>query len=288
MSVNNNFGIEVIYNTKTDISTNYLDNIISFTIPRHQLRSISSEEYQHSSNYGIYFLGNTKLQNLYIGKTDNLLKRIGEHSKDLEKNFDYVYAFTTKSNLISQTYIDYLEHFYINKLGESNYWKLDNKDLRIKVPNLKPIEKVNLDKLITNIDCLLSFLRINLKEKEIKEADDIFYYKNTKCVFSSQGLFMLKDSIIFGYSMVEKVESPNHPKWIDSVVKKRKFLIESWLEDKWIEKKINSNDEYILLKDIELNSPSQAAILANGSSSSDGWSNFKNKKGKTLGDVYRY
>ena len=57
---------------------------------------------------------------------------------------------------------------------------------------------------------------------------------------------------------------------------------------KWIEKKINSNGEYILLKDMELNSPSQAAISANGSSSSDGWSNFENKKGKTLGDVYRY
>ena len=38
------------------------------------------------------------------GIADNLLKRIGEHSKDLEKNFDYVYAFTTKSNLISQTF----------------------------------------------------------------------------------------------------------------------------------------------------------------------------------------
>ena len=41
MGVNNSFGIGVIYNTKADISTNYLDNIISFTIPRNQIRSLN-------------------------------------------------------------------------------------------------------------------------------------------------------------------------------------------------------------------------------------------------------
>ena len=46
-----------------------------------------------------------------------------------------------------------------------------------RINYIAQIEKVNLDKLITNIDCLLSFLRINLKEKEIKEADDIFIIK---------------------------------------------------------------------------------------------------------------
>ena len=88
MSVNNNFEIEEIYNTETDICTNYIENIISFIIPRNQIKSISSEEYQDISKYGIYFLVKTKLQNLFIGITDNLLKIIGEHSKDLGENFD--------------------------------------------------------------------------------------------------------------------------------------------------------------------------------------------------------
>ncbi|MGL5591208.1 MAG: DUF4357 domain-containing protein [Mycoplasmoidaceae bacterium] len=288
MSINEEFAIEVIYNTKTDISISYLDNIISFTIPRNQIKLLSVDSYEDIDNYGIYFLVDRKSQNLYIGKTDNLLKRIIEHSKSFEKDFDYIYTFTTKSNLISQTYIDYLEHHFINKLSKSNYWSLYNKDLRIKTPNLKPIERVNLNKLISNIDCLLSFLRINLKEKEITTSDDVFKYKGVKIIYSSQGLFMLKDSIILGYSKVEKIKvEQKHQRWLDSVIKRRKFLIENWLENNWIKKIENNNDEYILLKDIEVNSPSEAAKFVSGGTSASGWSSFKNKNGKTLEEVFR-
>ncbi|MGL5246440.1 MAG: DUF4357 domain-containing protein [Mycoplasmoidaceae bacterium] len=285
MNTNEEFAIEVIYNTKTDISISYLDNIISFTIPRNQIRSLSVEMYEDIDNYGIYFLVDRKTQNLYIGKTDNLLKRIVEHSRTFEEDFYHVYTFTIKGNLISQTYIDYLEHHFIGKLKQSNYWSLYNKDLRIKTPNLKPVERVNLNKLIENIDCLLSFSRINLKEKEIKISDDIFQYKGVKLIYSSQGLFMLKDSIILGYSKVEKIKVDQNNR-LDNVVKRRKFLLENWLENNWI-KKIKNNDEYVLLKDIEVNSPSEAGVLANGRLSTNGWSVFKNKKGKTLSEEFR-
>ncbi|MGL5640595.1 MAG: DUF4357 domain-containing protein [Mycoplasmoidaceae bacterium] len=306
MSSNEKFGIEVVYSIETEISISYLDNIISFTIPRNQIRLLSTEEHDEIDNYGVYFLVDIKSQNLYIGKTDNLLKRIREHSRGSEKTFDYVYAFTTKGNSMSQTYIDYLEHYFIKKLNESEYWNLYNKDLRVKIPNLKPIEKVNLTKLIKNIDCLLSFLRITLKDKtrkiekskkiiemekpiEIQKevSDEVFTFKGAHFVYSSEGSFLLKNSVIKGSSKMEKskVEEKYRERLSDSVIQ-RKNLIENWILNNWI-KKTNNNDEYILLKDIKLNSPSQAAKIVSGLYTADGWTTFKNKNGKTLKEVYR-
>lgn len=286
--MNDNFGIEVIYNTKTNISISYLDNVISFNIPRNQIRLLSVDEYEEINNYGIYFLVESKSQKLYVGKTDNILKRINEHSRNFEKNFEYVYVITTKSNSFSQTYIDYLEHYFINKLSQSNYWNLLNKDLRVRTPNLKHIEKINLNKLIVNIECLLSFAKINLREKEIKESNEIFKHKGVNFIFSSQGLFMLKDSIIYGNLKNEKtIVNENQKQRLDNTIKKRNFLIENWMENGWIKKIENNDNRYILLKDIEVNSPSEAAIFANGRISSNGWIDFKNGNNQSLADTYR-
>ncbi|MGL5591209.1 MAG: GIY-YIG nuclease family protein [Mycoplasmoidaceae bacterium] len=301
------FGIEIVYSIETEISIGYLDNIISFMVPKNQIKSLSAEEHDEIDNYGIYFLVDIKSQNLYIGKTDNLLKRIREHSRSSEKTFDYVYAFTTKGNSMSQTYIDYLEHYFIKKLNDSEYWNLYNKDLRVKIPNLKPIEKVNLTKLIKNIDCLLSFLRITLKDKtrkieksnkiiemekpiEIQNelSGEVFTFKGAYFVYSSKGSFLLKNSVIKGSSKMEKTKvAEKYKQNLSNEIIKRKNLIESWILNNSI-KKINSiSDEYILINDIKLNSPSQAAQIVSGLYSADGWTAFKNREGKTLKEVYR-
>jgi hypothetical protein len=50
---------------------------------------------------------------------------------------------------------------------------------------------------------------------------------------------------------------------------------------------IKSDDDYKVLIDIKLWSPSKASNYARGFYATNGWTEWKNDEGKTLDDVYR-
>lgn len=70
------------------------NNIRCIEIPRNLLKQISDIDLINNS--GIYFLHDLDSRSLYVGQTDDLLKRFLDHNK--KKDFEKIIAFTVETN----------------------------------------------------------------------------------------------------------------------------------------------------------------------------------------------
>lgn len=138
------------------------NNIRCVEIPRNLLKQIS--DINLINNSGIYFLHNLNSQSLYVGQTEDLLRRFLDHNKT--KDFDKIIAFSVENNDWSRTYIDYLEWHYINQIKKQDFWILNNDQHCEKKPNISQFEEPMLWDLIDNIDILLFANNVDFNNKK--------------------------------------------------------------------------------------------------------------------------
>ncbi|MEG1009801.1 MAG: GIY-YIG nuclease family protein, partial [Clostridia bacterium] len=174
-----------------------------FEVVSNEIKSI--DNLNNINNSGIYFLINNDSKKLYIGQSNNILKRIKDHNKDKEKNFNKFVAFVSDSNDFSRTYIDYLEYYFINesKFDSFNYI-LENDAKRNIEPIVSEFELPTIEETISNIKALLLNIgidyinKVNIKSDILNEEinEEIFTYKKVNLIYKDGEFRLLKGSLI--------------------------------------------------------------------------------------------
>lgn len=254
--------------------TNRLMKAILF--PRNKIQEVSNREMVHFT--GVYFLFGTDEDGaspiVYIGEGEDCYKRIQAHNRT--KDFwTHCVVLTTKTNEFTKTDGKYLEHYCLEYAKKIGRYKTDN-DTGSKKPSVPESREHDLLDNFETLKILLATLGYPLFEekRKAKSTKELFYCKSKKAVatgeFTDDGFLVLKGS------QANFEEVPRVRKWVTS---QRQSLIQSS-----ILKEID--DIFVFNEDQIFSSPSAAACVILGRSA-NGWTEWKNKDGKTLDEVKR-
>lgn len=245
-------------------------------IPRSKMNEATKRS--EVSRPGLYFLFGKNGENskplVYIGQSRNCLDRIKTH--DQKKDFwNYAVLIVSKTESFTQTHIEYLEELAIDKANQANRYALDNavNPRKFKVP--ETLEADLLDNFDT-IKILLSTLGFPLFDTIAKEekSKEILYCKGKEAF--AEGEYLEDGFVVFKGAVASKDLTPGSSSTVRSLRAKligNKILIEN-------------GELYIFSDDYLFSSPSSAAaqILARNT---NGWTAWKDKKGKTLDELKR-
>ncbi|WP_421919302.1 GIY-YIG nuclease family protein [Marinifilum sp.] len=245
-------------------------------IPRSKMNEASARK--EVSRPGIYFLfgknGEDAKPEVYIGQSRNCIDRIKTH--DQKKDFwNYAVLIISKTESFTQTHVEYLEELAITKATEANRYSLENSvnPKKFKVP--ETMEADLLDNFDT-IKILLSTLGFPLFDTIGKEekSKEILYCKGKDAM--AEGEYQEDGFVVFKGSKAKKNITQSST---STIFELRNKLIETGIL-------IESGDVYLLKDDYIFSSPSAAAsqILARNA---NGWTEWKDKNGKSLDELKR-
>lgn len=249
--------------------------IKTFVIPRVDLAEIDSFEYIDKP--GIYFLLNDDLNDteVYIGQTDNILRRIREQ-KQSKENWTTALAFTAGNEMNAS----FLEKICLEEVKKAGRYKANNKSA---APGNKITESnqiVNLQfmddiKFITKLLGYAIFSGGNTTKKTNK------FYLVSKGIKAIGSILENNEFIVYKNSEAALKNVPSLEKYVKS-----SFM----LRQKLIEEKILVNDEknrkLIFSNYYIFRSPSGASDVITGMAT-NGWISWKGENGKTLDENIR-
>jgi predicted GIY-YIG superfamily endonuclease len=217
----------------------------------------------------------------YIGKAENIFKRLNDHRKDSNKDFwESVYAITNTRNDFDNAYISYLEQLMIKSATEAQKFDLKNSNNGNKT-NIPENKIEECKQFFDTANILLKTLGLSIFVPEISKTElkqELkYYFKSNKDLWNAVGVYhndkfiVLKDSKTRKEQISQKSES-NELKFI------KKLLADGYLVE-------NSNN-YIFIKDFSFNSPSMAADVVS-LTSRNGWLVWKTENGVTLDEKER-
>ncbi|MEE1898401.1 GIY-YIG nuclease family protein [Flavobacterium rakeshii] len=250
--------------------------ITAISIPRNKLTE--SGKRPEIKKYGIYFLfgiNEDKAKPIaYIGETDDCFERLKTHNKNKEF-WNYAVAITSKSDTFTKSHIKFLEHICIKNAKEIGRYDLDNLNTPTKEHISESLEADLLDNFET-LKILLSTLGFPIFEEIINKASnrEILYCKGKDALamgeLTDDGFVVLKGSTA-NFS-----ETKTAGNWVIGMRKKLK-------DDRII---IPDRNIYIFQEDFIFSSPSGAAAAVLGRRA-NGWTEWKDKEGKTIDEIYR-
>lgn len=254
--------------------TNRLLKAILF--PRNKIQEVAKREMVHFT--GVYFLfGTDEEENtpkVYIGEGEDCYKRISAHNRN--KDFwSHCVVVITKTNEFTKTDGKFLEHYCLEYAQKIGRYKTDN-DTGSKKPSLPESREHDLLDNFETIKILLATLGYPLFEekRKAKSTKELFYCKGKSAEaigeLTDDGFLILKGS----KAILEEV--PKVRKWVTS---QRDELLQSK-----VLKEANGFLEFT--EDQIFSSPSAAACVVLGRSA-NGWTEWKNKEGKTLDELKR-
>ncbi len=248
--------------------------IMGFVIPRAEIKKMHGLDELAGSPCLYLLLGENKQgePQAYIGQTDDFLSRVIDHNQ--KKDFwNKALVFISQTTL-NKAEILYLEYLALQYAKENNHYDLKDNKQSPKEPKLQRYEKDTVNDFFNDVKFIAEFLNYSLfKPQESKTHIEYFYTSRNsraKGYYDENGFTVLKGSII------AQKESPSFKN--KNLVEKRRQLI-ARLVDK-------TEKHWIFKTDYTFNSPSAAAGFCIGSSS-NGWIEWKNAKGKTLDEIYR-
>lgn len=245
------------------------------------------------NNMSVYLLvgENDGQTNLYIGETNSFFRRINEHinvdDKDynVKRDFQYVVLITTTSNAWDKSDVNFLESNLIRSARQNKSLKLYN-DKDSPNYNLNWKKKELLKEVLSQILFLLDILNINIfKPSNISESKiyNEKYDKNQILYINNSDKCWASAFYINGEFIVLKDSWTDLSEFVSYASNSSKKIFQK-LIDKNIIKKME--DKFVFLKDYKFNSPSQAAELF-FKRPSNGWTEWVNKKNKTMHQLYR-
>lgn len=250
---------------------------LAIFIPRTKINEASFRK--EVSNAGIYFLfgegEDTAKPIVYIGQSRNCIERIKTH--DQKKDFwNYAIIITSKTKSFTQTHIEYLEELAISKAYEANRYTLENSVNPKKFEVPETLEADLLDNFDT-IKILLSTLGFPLFDnisKTTEKAKDTLICKGKEA--NAEGEYVDDGFVVFKGSKANKDLAPASNSTIRNL--REKLISQNILLDK--------GSTYEFQEDYLFKSPSAAAaqVLARNA---NGWSEWKDKAGKTLDELER-
>jgi hypothetical protein len=251
--------------------------VTAVLIPRNKLIEIGIRE--EVRKYGIYFLFGGEEEKakpiVYIGETEDCFERIKTHNKN--KDFwNYAVIISSKTNTFTKSHVKYLEYLCIKNAGEIGRFDTDNQSTPSKPYVTESMEADLLDNYET-IKILLATLGFPLFEEIRKTAikkKEILYCRGKDAI--AEGDMIDDGFVVFKGSKANKDETNTAGEW---VIGMRKKLVESKIM-------ALENNVYLFIEDYIFGSPSAAAAAVLGRRA-NGWTEWKNKSGKTIDSLFR-
>lgn len=231
----------------------------------------------------LYILVNRDKRQLYVGETDDSIKRLKNHeAKDF---WTEAIVFHSTGDTLSTTEVRWLEAKTYEALKELGYYDLSENKVAPQQPPLKRNQIYTLEPIFEeakNYICAAGF-DIFLKSKnEQKEelsqtatAEHIFYCKHKE---SKAMGYLIEESKEFVILAGSELRSGIRPSLQPSLVGKRAQFIAEQCD--------TIGGRSILRANYAASSPSIAGALILGRNT-NGWTKWKDAEGKTLDQVYR-
>jgi hypothetical protein len=245
--------------------------------PRNKLLEVGSRD--EVRKYGVYFLfgyNEEKAKPIaYIGETEDCFERIKSHNKT--KDFwNYAIVISSKSNTFTKSHVKFLEYLCIKNAIEIGRYDTENLATPAKPFITESMEADLLDNFDT-IKILLATLGYpifeDLKKSTVKKKE-ILYCKGKDA--KAEGDMVDDGFVVFKGSIANKEETNTAGTWVTGLRLK--------LQDSNILKK--ENGVLVFVEDFLFGSPSAAAAAVLGRRA-NGWTEWKNKEGKTIDLLYR-
>jgi hypothetical protein len=249
----------------------------SILVPRNKLEYISGRD--ELKNVGIYFLFGESEDRakpiVYIGEAEDCLDRLKQHNRGKEF-WNYAVVMVSKINAITKSHAKYLEHIAVAQAKEANRYETENLTIPSKPFVTESMEADLLDSFDT-IKILLSTLGFPVFEKISKEqiTTKELLVLNGRDI-RAEGDLIDDGFVIFKGSQAKKETVPSCH---DYLIDLRNKLLQSGIIEEM-------NGNYVFIQDYVFNSPSTAGGVVLGRST-NGWTKWRNKEGRTLDELKR-
>jgi len=245
-------------------------------IPRNKLKAASSRE--ELTYPGIYFLfgeiDDIGKREVYIGEAENCYKRLSQHDNGDKDFWTTAVVFVSKIDNLNKAHIKYLEYYCCNKAKEINRCYLTNSVIP-KENKVSENDEADLMDFFDTLKVLLGTLGFQIfEELRTKDKKEILICKGKKAY--AEGEYTDEGLLVFKGSKCTGEESKTAGNWIINMRKKL------------IEKAVLKREDNLLVfqEDYLFSSPSASAgcVLARRA---NGWTEWKDKVGKTLDELKR-
>ena len=251
----------------------HLSTMTTYVIPRTLLSE--AKKLSGINRPGIYYLisenDDNKIAQIYVGQTRNGVARLDDHNRS--KNFwNKAIMFLADNKTFSLDMISGLEAFAINKAHESKRYKVENSvnpKYEIDEYDLPLIEEV-----YEEIKFIMATQGYKMDDAKVtlNEANTLHTTRNGVLAF---GVYDGEH-----FEVLEGSEIDMNRKCHSSTFEKQR---QTALNNGDI---VKIDDKYKLTVSVSFSSPSSAAMFVLGGST-NGWTEWKDKDGKTLDEIYR-
>ena len=251
----------------------HLSTMTTYVIPRTLLSE--AKKLSGINRPGIYYLisenDDNKIAQIYVGQTRNGVARLDDHNRS--KDFwNKAIMFLADNKTFSLDMISGLEAFAINKAHESKRYKVENSvnpKYEIDEYDLPLIEEV-----YEEIKFIMATQGYKMDDAKVtlNEANTLHTTRNGVLAF---GVYDGEH-----FEVLEGSEIDMNRKCHSSTFEKQR---QTALNNGDI---VKIDDKYKLTVSVSFSSPSSAAMFVLGGST-NGWTEWKDKDGKTLDEIYR-
>ncbi|MEM9983566.1 MAG: GIY-YIG nuclease family protein [Bacteroidota bacterium] len=246
-------------------------------VPRNKLEYVSTRN--ELNNVGIYFLfgesSDMAKPIVYIGEAEDCLERLKQHNR-VKEFWNYAVVMVSKINAFTKSHVKYLEHVAILQSKDANRYNTENQTEPSKPFVTESMEADLIDSFET-IKILLSTLGFPVYDKISKEQITpkkllILKGRNIK----AEGGLIDDGFVVFQDSQAK----------LDTVPSCHDYLIT--LRQKLIRNNIlaQNGENLVFTQNYVFNSPSTAGGVVLGRST-NGWTKWRDKDGKTLDELKR-
>lgn len=236
-------------------------------------KNFVSKNAQELNKPALYILCNRDKKQLYVGETDDSIKRLRNHeAKDF---WTEAIVFHSTTDTLSTTEVKWLEAKTYETLSELNYYDLSQNKVKPQFPRLKKNQIYTLEPIFEeakNYICAAGFDFFLKGEKDKESLSEQFISCTMLRNAEAKGLFNPEDG-----TLIVLKGSKINPSYVEkaskSIIKRRAKDISLYA------KKIGS--ELIVAKDVKFDSPSGAAVFCCGGSA-NGWREWKNDNNEML------
>ena len=251
----------------------HLSTMTTYVIPRTLLSE--AKKLSGINRPGIYYLisenDDNKIAQIYVGQTRNGVARLDDHNRS--KNFwNKAIMFLADNKTFSLDMISGLEAFAINKAHESKRYKVENSvnpKYEIDEYDLPLIEEV-----YEEIKFIMATQGYKMDDAKVTLNEDNILHTTRNGVLA----FGVYDGEHF--EVLEGSEIDMNRKCHSSTFEKQR---QTALTNGDI---VKVDDKYKLTVSVSFSSPSSAAMFVLGGST-NGWTEWKDKDGKTLDKLFR-
>lgn len=251
----------------------HLSTMTTYVIPRPLLAE--AKKITGINRPGIYYLINendeNKIAQIYIGQTRNGVVRLDDHNRS--KDFwNKAIMFLADSKTFSLDMISGLEEYAIMKAHESNRYKVEN--------SVKPKYEIDeydlpsIEEMYEEIQFIMATQGYKMDNAKMSMNEADIFQTSRKGIIARGVYGGDKFQVLEGSEI--NLEKPVH---LEKYNRQRKELYEKG-------DIVKQGDKYVLTVTLEFNTPSGASDFVLGGST-NGWSEWRNKDGKTLDEVYR-